>query len=119
MSRNFIFHKPYNCLSQFVFEEKRKTNKHLLGEFFDFPKGIMAIGRLDEKSEGLLLLTTDGKLSEEIRSNKYEKEYIVQVAGKPTNKAIEELQKGVEIGFDGKKYITKLLVKGNLDKYEK
>ena len=41
----------------------------------------MAIGRLDVASEGLLLLTTDGKVSAKIRSNKYEKEYYVQVDG--------------------------------------
>ena len=79
----------------------------MLGELYDFPEGIMAIGRLDVPSEGLLLLTTDGKVSEEIRSNKYEKEYYVQVDGKITDEAIEQLKTGVEIGFNGKKYITK------------
>ena len=107
MHKHFIIHKPYNCLSQFIYEGKRKTNKHLLGEFYDFPKATMAIGRLDEKSEGLLFLTTDGKLSEEIRSSKYEKEYYVLVSGIVTNETIGKLKKGVEIGFDGKKYITK------------
>lgn len=106
MHKHFIIHKPYNCLSQFIFEGKRKTNKHLLGELYEFPKGTMAIGRLDEKSEGLLFLTTDGKLSEEIRSSKYEKEYYVQVDGIVSEKIITELENGVEIGFDGKKYIT-------------
>jgi 23S rRNA pseudouridine2457 synthase len=67
----------------------------------------MAIGRLDVASEGLLLLTTDGKISEEIRSSKFEKEYYVQVDGIINEKAIEKLKAGVEIGFDGKKYITK------------
>ena len=67
----------------------------------------MAIGRLDVPSEGLLLLTTDGKVSAEIRSNKYEKEYYVQVDGIITEKEIEQLKNGVEIGFNGKKYITK------------
>ena len=107
MHKHFILHKPYNFLSQFIFKGKRKTNKHLLGEIYNFPDGTMAIGRLDEKSEGLLFLTTDGKLSEEIRSSKYEKEYYVLVDGIVTQKKIEKLKKGVEIGFDGKKYITK------------
>ncbi len=78
-----------------------------MGELHDFPEGTMAIGRLDFASEGLLLLTTDGKVSAEIRSNKYEKEYFVQVDGIITQKEIEQLKNGVEIGFEGKKYTTK------------
>ena len=77
--QHFIIHKPYGYLSQFIYELKRK--KKLLGELFDFPKGTMAIGRLDEDSEGLLLLTTDGKVSEAVRSKKVSKEYFVQVDG--------------------------------------
>ncbi|KLT70847.1 MULTISPECIES: pseudouridine synthase [Flavobacterium] len=105
MHRHFILFKPYGYLSQFIYELKRK--KKLLGELHDFPAGTMAIGRLDEDSEGLLLLTTDGKVSEQIRSKKVDKEYYVQVDGVITPEAIEQLQKGVEIGFDGGKYITK------------
>ena len=105
MHQHFILFKPYGYLSQFIYELKRK--KKLLGELYDFPEGTMAIGRLDEDSEGLLLLTTDGKVSEIIRSKKVDKEYYVQVDGVITPQAIEELQKGVEIGFDGGKYITK------------
>ena len=67
----------------------------------------MAIGRLDETSEGLLFLTTDGKTSEYIRSNKVEKEYYAQVDGIITEEAIERLNNGVEIGFEGDKYQTK------------
>ncbi|MBP6181385.1 pseudouridine synthase [Flavobacterium sp.] len=102
---HFILHKPYGYLSQFIYELKRK--KKLLGELYDFPKGTMAIGRLDEDSEGLLLLTTDGMMSEIIRSKKVDKEYYVQVDGIINQEAIEQLQKGVEIGFNGTKYITK------------
>lgn len=102
---HFVIHKPYGYLSQFIYELKRK--KKLLGELHDFPKGTMAIGRLDEDSEGLLLLTTDGMMSEIIRSKKIDKEYYVQVDGIITKEAIEQLQKGVEIGFNGTKYITK------------
>jgi 23S rRNA pseudouridine2457 synthase len=103
--RHFIIHKPWGMISQFVNPAKRK--KKLLGDLHDFPAGTMAIGRLDVASEGLLLLTTDGKVSEEIRSNKYEKEYYVQVDGLISQEAVEQLKTGVEIGFDGKKYITK------------
>jgi len=105
--RHFILHKPYGYLSQFIYEGKRKRRKKRLGELYKFPKGSMAIGRLDETSEGLLLLTTDGKVSEHIRSKKVDKEYYVQVDGVITQKAIEQLKKGVEIGFNGTKYMTK------------
>jgi 23S rRNA pseudouridine2457 synthase len=103
--RHFIIHKPWGMISQFVNPAKRK--KKLLGDLYDFPAGTMAIGRLDVASEGLLLLTTNGKVSEEIRSSKYEKEYYVQVDGLITQEAVALLKTGVEIGFDGKKYITK------------
>ena len=102
--RHFIIHKPFGFLSQFIYEQKRK--KRLLGELFDFPQGTMAIGRLDEDSEGLLLLTTDGKVSEYVRSRKVEKEYYALVDGIITEEAAEILSKGVEIGFNGQKYIT-------------
>lgn len=102
---HFILHKPYGYLSQFIYELKRK--KKLLGELYDFPKGTMAIGRLDEDSEGLLLLTTDGMMSEVIRSKKVDKEYYVQVDGIVHQEAIDKLKAGVEIGFNGTKYITK------------
>ncbi|MEE9349426.1 MAG: pseudouridine synthase [Flavobacteriaceae bacterium] len=105
--RHFIIHKPYNFLSQFIYEGKRKKRKHLLGELYDFPEGTMAIGRLDEDSEGLLFLTTNGKVSHQVRSKKVEKEYYVQVDGIITQSAIDILKNGVEIGFKGTKYITK------------
>jgi 23S rRNA pseudouridine2457 synthase len=104
--RHFIIHKPYGYLSQFVNNQSKRKNKKLLGELGDFPEGTMAIGRLDETSEGLLLLTTDGKVSEAVRSKKVEKEYYAQVDGLLTPEAISELSTGVEIGFHGQKYQT-------------
>ena len=59
----------------------------------------MAIGRLDEDSEGLLLLTTDGMMSEIVRSKKVEKEYYAQVDGIITPDALQKLAAGVEIGL--------------------
>ena len=105
MHKHFILFKPYDYLSQFTYNLKR--NKKLLGELHDFPDGTMAIGRLDEDSEGLLLLTTDGMMSEIVRSKKVEKEYYVQVDGLINQDAIEKLKQGVEIGFKGTKYTTK------------
>jgi len=103
--QHFMIHKPFGFISQFVNNKTRK--KKLLSELYEFPIGTMAIGRLDAKSEGLLLLTTDGKLSDMICSSKVEKEYYVQVDGEIDQTAINKLNKGVEIGFDGKRYQTK------------
>lgn len=103
--QHFLIHKPHGYLSQFIYEKKR--HKKVLGELYNFPEGIMAIGRLDEDSEGLLLLTTDGMMSEIVRSKTVEKEYYAQVDGIITQLAIEELKQGVEIGFKGIRYTTK------------
>jgi len=103
--QHFLIHKPHGFLSQFVYAKKR--NKKLLSELHNFPQGTMAIGRLDEDSEGLLLLTTDGMMSEHVRSKKVEKEYYAQVDGIITEEAIERLKNGVEIGFNGIRYVTK------------
>lgn len=103
MHRHFIIHKPYGYLSQFVGDLKEKK---LLGELHDFPEGVMAIGRLDEDSEGLLLLTTDGMMSEKFRSKNIEKEYYAQVDGEITEEAIKSLQHGVEIGIRNVRYKT-------------
>ena len=103
--QHFLIHKPHGYLSQFVYEKKR--HKKLLGELYNFPKGTMAIGRLDEDSEGLLLLTTDGMMSEIVRSKVIEKEYYAQVDGIISQEAVERLKLGVEIGFKGIRYNTK------------
>ena len=109
--RHFLIHKPYGYLSQFVGEAKKKK----LGEFHDFPEGIMAIGRLDEDSEGLLLLTTDGRMSEYVRGKKVEKEYYVQVDGQMTDAAVAQMQVGVEIGIHGVKFLTNPCAARRLD----
>lgn len=101
--KHFLMHKPYGYLSQFVCELGWKK---LLGELYDFPEGTMAIGRLDEESEGLLLLTTNGVVSEMVRSKKVEKEYYAQVDGLINEEAILKLKEGVEIGIRNLKYQT-------------
>ena len=107
LHKHFIIYKPYGYLSQFYSNSKQQKSKKFLGELYDFPDGIMAIGRLDEKSEGLLLLTTDGEMSNYVNSKKVEKEYYAQVDGDISREAINTLKLGVEIGFDGEKYQTK------------
>lgn len=99
--------KPYGYLSQFISNASKQQSKKFLGSLFDFPKGSMSIGRLDEKSEGLLLITTNGKVSALINSKKFDKEYFVQVDGEITNEAIELLKNGVNISVDAKTYKTK------------
>lgn len=106
--RHFILYKPFGYLSQFITNQTKGTSKkRMLGELFDFPDGTMCIGRLDEASEGLLLLTTDGVVSEQVRDSSIEKEYFAQVDGLITAEAIEALKNGVEIGVFDQKYITK------------
>jgi len=104
---HYILHKPFRYLSQFINNQSKRKNKKLLGELYNFAKGTMAIGRLDETSEGLLLLTTDGKVSSFITSNKVEKEYFVQVDGLITEEKINQLQDGVTINIHGNPYLTK------------
>ncbi|NQX80955.1 MAG: pseudouridine synthase [Flavobacteriaceae bacterium] len=104
---DFKLFKPYGYLSQFTSQQTKRTNKKMLGSLYDFPEGTMAIGRLDEASEGLLLLTTDGKTSQYIRSNKIEKEYYAQVDGLIDDIAIQKLTNGVDISTETGIYRTK------------
>ena len=106
--KHYAICKPYGFISQFITnEQKKKKNHKFLGELAEFPEGTMAIGRLDRDSEGLLLLTTDGKKSYFILSSKVEKEYHVQVDGIITNESIDKLKQGVIITVDGTDYTTK------------
>jgi len=107
LHQHFKIYKPYGMLSQFASNSTQQKRKRFLGELGSFPQGTMPIGRLDEKSEGLLLLTTDGKLSDYVNSSGIEKEYYALVDGDISQEEISSLKKGVEIGFDGKKYQTK------------
>ncbi len=105
MHKHYLLYKPFGYLSQFVYEKKRP--KKLLGSLGNFAPGTMAIGRLDEDSEGLLLLTTDGQMSETVRSAQIEKEYFVLVDGIISAQAVQELEEGVLIGIKGTKYKTR------------
>lgn len=105
--QHFKLFKPYGYLSQFKSNANHEKNKKFLGELYSFPEGTMAIGRLDKDSEGLLLLTTDGKVSAQITSSAIEKEYYVQVDGKITDNALKTLSTGVSISYQSEIYITK------------
>lgn len=105
--RHFLLFKPYGYLSQFISNASKQQSKKFLGMLYDFPQGSMAVGRLDEKSEGLLLITTSGKTSALVNSKKFEKEYYAQVDGNITPEALNKLSTGVSISVDSLLYKTK------------
>jgi 23S rRNA pseudouridine2457 synthase len=107
MSTNFILYKPCGVLSQLSSNDPKEQQKKFLGELYNFPQGIMPVGRLDKKSEGLLLMTTEGKLSDLINRSGIEKEYYAQLDGNITVQACDKLRKGIEIGLSGGAYRTK------------
>ena len=88
-SRLILFNKPFNVLSQFTDGDNRQT----LADYI-FDKGVYPAGRLDKDSEGLLLLTDNGKLQQQIAhpAQKTWKTYLVQVEGDPDQKAIKQLK---------------------------
>ncbi|OAK55820.1 pseudouridine synthase [Variovorax paradoxus] len=93
-SRLIRFNKPYGVLSQFTPEGRWRGLK----DFIDIP-GVYVAGRLDADSEGLLLLTDDGKLQARIADPRFkmEKIYWVQVEGTPTEEALAALCNGVQL----------------------
>lgn len=92
MARLILFNKPFGVLSQFTGGGPGET----LADFVKVP-GVYPAGRLDKDSEGLLLLTDDGKLQAQISAPRYNKEktYLVQVEGVPSEAALAQLRKGV------------------------
>ena len=89
-----LFNKPFNILCQFTDKEGRKN----LSDFIPI-KNIYAAGRLDYDSEGLVVLTDDGKLQNKISDpeHKLEKIYWVQVEGIPNQIALNKVRKGIQL----------------------
>lgn len=94
MSRLILFNKPYGVLTQFTGAAPEDT----LAAYIDVPS-VYAAGRLDKDSEGLLLLTDDGRLQARIADPKFKlpKTYLVQVEGDVTEAALARLRKGVTL----------------------
>ncbi|MEL7422146.1 MAG: pseudouridine synthase [Bacteroidota bacterium] len=102
----FSVYKPYGMLSQFT----REMPQHrVLGDLFDFPKDVYPVGRLDQDSEGLLLLTNDTRLNDALLNpiRAHSRTYWVQVEGIPTEKAITQLQQGVDIRIKKRTHRTR------------
>jgi 23S rRNA pseudouridine2457 synthase len=94
MSRTLLFNKPYGVICQFSRDGMHPT----LADYIAVP-GVYPAGRLDTDSEGLLLLTDDGKLQHRIAEPKHKlpKTYWVQVEGIPDEAALQQLRRGVPL----------------------
>ncbi len=108
LNRYFVVYKPYKMISQFI----SPANVRKLGELeYAFPEGTNAVGRLDNDSEGLLILTTDKTLTNKLLNpeKKHFRSYIVQVEKKVNEETIQKLRSGIEILVKGKKasYVTR------------
>ncbi len=95
----FIIYKPYKVLSQFTEEDGNAG----LGSIFDLPKDVYPVGRLDLDSEGLLILTNDRRLNGALLDpkNQHQRTYWVEVEGEPSETALDDLRKGLDINVKG------------------
>ena len=96
MSRLILFNKPFGVLSQFTDKGTEGSPRATLSDFIR-EKDVYPAGRLDRDSEGLLLLTDDGKLQAKLSNPKFKepKTYLVQVEGTPDDAAINALAQGI------------------------
>ena len=92
-----LFNKPFDVLSQFT-DRGSPTRRATLSDYIDRP-GVYPAGRLDRDSEGLLLLTDDGRLQARIADPRFKlaKTYLVQVEGEPETAALDRLRRGVTL----------------------
>ena len=98
MARLILFNKPYGVLCQFTDRGTAGSARATLSDFIAVP-GVYPAGRLDLDSEGLLLLTDDGRLQAQIADPKFKlpKTYLVQVEGDVAEESLEALRRGVRL----------------------
>ena len=101
----FLIYKPFQVLSQFTSTEGKLCLKDILY----VPTDVYPVGRLDYDSEGLLLITNDKSINQQLLDPMYahQRTYWVQVDGAITDAALTQLSKGVTINVEGKIYQTK------------
>ena len=101
----FLIYKPFQVLSQFTSTEGKLCLKDIL----HVPTDVYPVGRLDYDSEGLLLITNDKSINQQLLHPLFahQRTYWVQVDGAITNEALTQLTKGLSINVDGKTYLTK------------
>ena len=98
MARTLLFNKPYGVLSQFTDKGVEGTSRPTLSAYIDTP-GVYAAGRLDRDSEGLLVLTDDGRLQHRLANPRHKtpKTYWAQIERIPDQAALEALRTGVAL----------------------
>ncbi len=104
-NRYFIINKPYKMVSQFVSPD----NVNLLGSLdFNFPEGTHAIGRLDNNSEGLLILTTNKRVTKLLfeSATPHKRTYVIQVERRVSPETLHKLRTGISIRIKGGVYYT-------------
>ena len=97
MTKLILFNKPFGVLPQFT-DRGSETKRATLSDFIDVP-GVYPAGRLDRDSEGLMILTDDGKLQARIAEPKYKmpKTYLAQVEGEIAEESLSLLRQGIEL----------------------
>ena len=97
-----LFNKPFNVLSQFTDNSVDAAKRQTLSDFIDIPK-VYPAGRLDRDSEGLLILTDNGRLQARISNPKHKtpKTYWTLVEGAPSDQDLDPLRRGITLK-DGK-----------------
>jgi 23S rRNA pseudouridine2457 synthase len=98
MTRLILFNKPFGVLSQFTDRGSADSPRETLSDYLDVPD-VYPAGRLDRDSEGLLILTDDGRLQARISAPRFKrpKTYLVQVEGRPDTSQLDRLRRGVTL----------------------